>query len=310
MIRTLLSRRQTLAGGLVAASGLAAPARKSFAQRTRPNAYTIGDATITVISDGEMQVPTDRIVSSAPVEAGKAMVDRLKIANGAMFAINVCLIELGGKRTLIDAGAGGNWVPTAGKLVENLAQLGIGPDMIDLVVLTHAHADHLWGVIDDLDDSLRFPKARYAIPEVEFDFWSGPKAAATQGVNEGVAAGARRVLKALEPKLTRYKPDTEIAAGITMIDAGGHTPGQCAALVKSGGQAWLATADTVFHQTVSVEHPDWQPAQDMDGARAVATRRRLLDLAYNERALVSAYHVQSAPGRIEKKGAGYTWAQA
>lgn len=305
-----LSRRNVVLTGIAAATGLGLSVGGTSAQRGLAGQYKVGDALITVASDGDMAVPADRIIGKAPAEAGQIMVDRLKVGNGATFAINVCLVEIGGKRTLIDAGAGGNWVPSAGKLVENLGHISIEPASIDLVVLTHAHPDHLWGVIDDLDDSLRFPKARYAIPEVEFDFWSGSKAASTQGVNEGVAAGARRVLKALEPKLTRYRPNSEIAPGITMIEAGGHTPGQCAALIKSKGDAWLTAADTLFHPVVSIEHPDWEPAQDMDGARAAATRRRLLDLALSEKALVSAYHFQTGPGRIEKKGAGYAWGSA
>jgi glyoxylase-like metal-dependent hydrolase (beta-lactamase superfamily II) len=315
MIKPTLTRRQAITSGLAAVTvtALELPMGAALAQGASPNKdgqHKIGDALISVVSDGGMQVSTDRVIGKAPADLAKAMTERLAVTNGATFAVNVCLVESGGKRTLIDAGAGGNWVPTAGKLVDNLARIGVEPNSIDLVILTHAHADHLWGVIDDLDDSLRFPKARYAIPEIEFDFWSGSKAASTAGVNEGVAAGARRVLKSLEPKLTRYKPDTEIAPGIIMIDAGGHTPGQCAALITSGGAAWLTTADTLFHSVVSIEHPEWQPAQDMDGERAVATRRRLLDLAVSEKALVSAYHIAQGPGRIEKRGAGYVWAPA
>jgi glyoxylase-like metal-dependent hydrolase (beta-lactamase superfamily II) len=277
--------------------------------RTAP-AYKIGAAKMLVVSDGQMAVPPDRLVAKAPADAGAAMLKRLDAAAGTAFAINVPLFEIGGKRILIDAGAGGNWVPTAGKLADNLASAKIMLDTIDLVVLTHAHPDHLWGLVDELDDSLRYPKARYVIAEAEHAFWSGSQAPATKGVNEGTIAAARRIFKLIEGKLDRVKAGAEIAPGVALIGAAGHTPGQCAVLVKSGGDTALVTADTIFHAVVSVEHPEWQPAQDMDGDMAAASRRRILDIAATEKALVSAYHVRTGPGRIERAGNGYVWKAA
>ena len=50
--------------------------------------------------------------------------------------------------------------PTAGKLADSLDEAGVKPEQIGKVVLTHAHPDHIWGLIDELDNSLRYPRAQ------------------------------------------------------------------------------------------------------------------------------------------------------
>ena len=112
----------------------------------------------------------------------------------------------------------------AGKLADSLEAAGIKPEQIGKVVLTHAHPDHIWGLVDELDDSLRFPRAQYVVAAREFDFWTSGEAASLTGPIEGIAAGARRVFKAIEARTTRIKPGDEVAPGIAAIDTAGHTP--------------------------------------------------------------------------------------
>jgi glyoxylase-like metal-dependent hydrolase (beta-lactamase superfamily II) len=262
-----------------------------------------------VLSDGHMAVGLDRLAGNPDDPAVRRAFGEAKLAAPVSFAINVVLGEIGGKRVLFDTGAGGTWVDTAGRLGDDLTRQGVDPKSIDLVVFTHGHADHLWGAIDDFDDSLRFPNATYAMPDAEFLFWMTPGEAERLRAAEGVTAGARRVLKRLEPKLKRIKAGADILPGLSYVDASGHTPGQCAVFwTAMSATPLLIAADTIFHPVISVQHPDWQPAQDMDGARAAKSRRDLLALAAESKALVAAYHV-AAPGlgTIERKGTGYTW---
>ena len=111
------------------------------------------------------------------------------------FHINVALVKTGDDYVLIDAGSGGTWEHTAGKLADSLEAADIKPEQIGKVVVTHAHPDHIWGLIDELDDSLRFPRAQYAGSGWEFDFWTMGEATRLTGPVEGIAAGARRVLR-------------------------------------------------------------------------------------------------------------------
>ncbi len=295
------NRRQVLAAGgaAVLIPGAAAIAKD----------YTFGTAKVRVLTDGHMLVGLDRLVANADDPAVRNVLAAIRPdATPVRFAINVVLIETGGKRILIDTGAGGTWVDTAGKLGDTLSAAGIDPKSIDHVVFTHAHADHLWGAIDDFDDSLRFPNATYTVPDAEFLFWMTPGEAERQRAHEGVTAGARRILKRIEPKLKRVAVGGEVLTGMAYVDARGHTPGQCAVQVQLGSQTVLVAADTIFDPVVSVQYPGWQPAQDMDGARAAKSRRDLLALAADSRAVVFAYHVATpGAGIVERKDAGFVW---
>lgn len=302
----MLDRRHALK--LTAAAAMAGPfAARAFAAGD----FRIGDITARVLSDGVMSVASDRLVAAPHTVEAAAVINRIGATAGHRFAVNVTLLTVGGRRVLIDAGAGGTWVDTAGKLADDLQSASVAASDIDLVVLTHGHPDHLWGVIDDFDDTLRFPRASYVMPRAELEFWMTPRRAEALGAGEGVIAGARRVLGRIGDRLRPFGPDEEISPGVAFLSAPGHTPGHCAVLARSGGESLIVASDTLFHPVVSVEHPDWSPQQDMDGAAAAVSRRRLLDLAASQRALVVAYHIaHPGAGRIERSGAGYRWRQA
>lgn len=301
----MLDRRHALK--LTAAAALAGPFATAACAATE---YRAGAITARVLSDGFMSVGSDRLVAAPLAAEAATVIDRIGATAGHRFAVNVTLLTVGGQSMLIDTGAGGTWVETAGKLADDLQAASIPAAEIDLVVLTHGHPDHLWGVIDDFDDTLRFPRARYVIPRAELEFWLTPGRAEALGAGEGIIAGARRVLGRIADRLTPLGANEEIAPGVAYVAAHGHTPGHCAVLATSGSESLIVASDTLFHPVVSVEHPDWSPQQDMDPATAVASRKRVLDLAASRRALVVAYHIaHPGAGRIERSGAGYRWRQ-
>jgi glyoxylase-like metal-dependent hydrolase (beta-lactamase superfamily II) len=309
--RSDLSRRALLAsGGALAASGLVSPA---WAQELVPApAYhrpTFAAGDLLVLSDGHLVVPTSMLAGNVPDADLRAFLAGRGLGRErVLFHINVVLLRRGDEYVLIDAGAGGTWQPTAGRLADSLEAAGITPDQIGKVVLTHAHPDHIWGLIDDLDNSLRFPRAQYLISAREFAFWTSGESARLSGPLEGIAAGARRVLTAIRDLTTLIKPGTEILPGIAAIDSAGHTPGHISLLVTTGAHKLLVTADAVQNNHVALMHSDWQPVADMDGARGARSRRQLLDLAASEGLTVVAYHLPfPGLGRIERQGTAFVW---
>ncbi len=269
----------------------------------------LGSRDIFVLSDGHLVIPTTMLAGNIPqAEVKSFLATRAVDTERIHFHINVALVKTGNDYVLIDAGSGGTWEPTAGKLADSLEAAGINPDQIGTVVLTHAHPDHIWGLIDELDDSLRFPRAQYMVAAREFDFWTSGEAANLAGPIEGIAAGARRVFKAIEARTTRIRPGEEIAHGIVAIDTAGHTPGQISLLITSGSDKLLITADAVQNAHISFAHPDWHPRADMDGDRAAKSRRRLLDTAATDKLLVLCYHIPfPGLGRVERKGPAFSW---
>jgi glyoxylase-like metal-dependent hydrolase (beta-lactamase superfamily II) len=207
---------------------------------------------------------------------------------------------------LVDTGAGG-LAPSTGRLLQNLRAAGIAPDDIDTVILTHAHPDHNGGNIDS-EGKLTFPKARYVMWKGEWDFWTSEEVALKLDEHGNMLlAFAQRNLPPIQGRLDLVDHETEILPGIRALAAPGHTPGHMAVAISSRRQQLLCISDTVLHP-VHLEQPEWYAAVDFAPKQAVATRRRLLNKAAVEKALVLAFHFPfPGLGHVVGKGTGWQW---
>lgn len=312
----MFSRRRLLQHGAAAALahgtgglGLAASAQEAKPHAAAVHRFALGSREIIVLSDGHLEVPALSLAGNIPEPDLKSFLAARTLGpERVKFHINVALVKTGSDYVLIDAGSGGTWEPTAGKLADSLEAAGIKPEEIGRIVLTHAHPDHIWGLVDELDDSLRFPRAEYAVTAREIDFWTMGEAQRLTGPVEGIAAGARRVFGRIAARTTRIKPGDEAAPGIVAIDTAGHTPGHISLLVTSGTAKLLVTADAVQNTHVAFSHPEWQPRMDMDGERAAQSRRRLLDMAATDKLRVLSYHIPfPGLGRVQRVGSAFSW---
>jgi len=306
------SRRAFLGGcGALAAGGVGGAAGAQEVQPLAPahHRLSLGAHELIVLSDGHLVVPLSMLATNVGASEVKGFLGGRGLGPDRVnFHINVALLKVGDERILIDAGSGGTWEPTAGRLAESLEAAGIAPETIGKVVLTHAHPDHIWGLIDELDDSLRFPRAQYLVSAREFEFWTAGEASRLSGPVEGIAAGAKRVFKAIAERTQRIKPGAEIASGIVALDTAGHTPGHISVLLTSGSDTLLITADAVQNNHIALAHPDWRPAADMDGGRAAASRHKLLDMAAADKLQVLCYHMPfPGLGRVERRNAAFAW---
>ena len=85
-------------------------------------------------------------------------------------------VNTGKHRILVDIGAG-NLLPTTGKLLQNIHNIGITPESIDSVFITHAHPDHVGGALPMIRVKFVFANANYYICRTEWDFWFSEQAA-------------------------------------------------------------------------------------------------------------------------------------
>ncbi len=220
------------------------------------------------------------------------------------------LIDTGSRRILIDTGAG-PLGPETGKLPESLAGAGFSPGDIDAVILSHAHPDHIAGVPG-------FPHAEMVMMRKEYEFWTAPD---TQSRLEAsaiyhlgpleplMAAYVREYLVPAGGRLRLLEQPEEVAAGVLVFPAPGHTPGHAAVLVSSGRQQLLYVADAVLH-TMQLENPDWVSAFDLASDQTVRTRKELLERAAADRCLVAAFHLPGGIGRVVMDKGQFRWEPA
>ena len=304
---TALTRRTLLAG---TAAGLAAHTLPAFAAPA-PYAFKHGAFEITIVSDGHLVLPTSMLAANAPPEERAALL-KATGETGEEYtpATNVTLVRSGADLILIDMGSGDRFMPSAGKLWDNLKSAGIDKSKITKVVFTHGHPDHLWGSVDELDD-LEIPNATFYVAAREWDFWHGDDA--TRGLPEnraGFVTGARRHYEAIKDKVKMFKPGDEIVTGLAILDTPGHTQGHVS-LALAGGDGLIVGGDVLTHQLVSFMHPEWKPAADHVPDLAVATRRKLLDRLATDKSKLIGFHLPyPGVGVVERKDNAYRFVAA
>ena len=170
------------------------------------------------------------------------------------------------------------------------------------------HGDHIGGLL--AEGVSTFANATYVAEQVEFDFWRHDDR--LSGPTEGNAQLVRSNVLPFAEKTRFIGDDAEVVPGITSLAAFGRTPGHMAFHLESEGQRFLLWADTSNHYAMSVQRPDWHVRFDMDKEAAIATRKRLFDMAHAERLPVAGYHMPfPAVGYVDKTNAGdYRWVQA
>lgn len=248
------------------------------------------------LSDGEFDYPGNIFL---PQEA--APPPELRVPYTAL------LVDTGPVRILIDTGAG-SLGPKTGRLIQSLAAAGFAPDDIHTVVLTHAHPDHI-GALSN------FPGVAVVIMRREFEFWTAPETAAKLAAGELYGFGpleqlmAACVSETFTPARERMRlldGATELASGVLVFPAPGHTPGHAAVLISSGREQLLYAGDAIIHPA-QFEHPEWTSAFDLLRDETTETRRKLLDRAAADRCLLAAFHLPGAVGLPEFYKSRFRW---
>ncbi|BBU54523.1 MBL fold metallo-hydrolase [Mameliella alba] len=274
--------------------------------------FQLGEAVLTVVSDGHLEIPANGLGVNADPEEVKAFLESYFLSTETNYShTNHLVIELGEAKVLVDVGSGNRFLPTAGKLMENLGAAGIDASEITHVVITHAHPDHVWGIRDDFDEAI-LPDAQFFIGGTERDFWlqDGLVNSVPTEMQQFVV-GAVNSLNVDGAEWTVVGDEAEIAPGIRVIDTPGHTIGHMSVVVESGGKQLIALGDSMNHAWMSTVRPEWVSNFDMDGEQTVATRKRLLDMAATDRMAVLGYHFPfPGVGHIAAEGDAYRFVPA
>ncbi len=223
-------------------------------------------------------------------------------------AVNTFLVNTGEKLVLVDCGGARMLGPTAGRLPQGLAQIGIDPGQIDEVYITHMHGDHLHGAVTPEGAKL-FPNAVLRIAKPDVDHWANPAVeAAAPADQKGRFAAAKRAVAAYGDRLQTFQLGAELTPGIRSVAAAGHTPGHSCYLVTSGTARLLLLGDTMHVAPVQFPRPEITVAFDHSQDDARARRKELFEMAAKENILIGAVHLPfPGIGRLRSKDSGYTY---
>jgi glyoxylase-like metal-dependent hydrolase (beta-lactamase superfamily II) len=205
--------------------------------------------------------------------------------------VNCALFQTAETTVLVDTGAGAKpraFLPDAGAaLLDELARGGVQPEDVDLVVHTHLHVDHVgW--------SGSFPNARYVVHEDDWAYF----------MNEASLDERPHLREKILPleRVERVTGETEVAPGVRVEPAPGHTPGHVT--VRVGDV--VAIGDLVAHE-LQVVDPALVFVNDVDADLAATTRKRVIAELAGDGARVIAGHFRGV-GRFERAGKGFRWA--
>ncbi|OXB07743.1 MBL fold metallo-hydrolase [Flavobacterium pectinovorum] len=271
----------------------------------------VSEAIVYSLFDGTYPVNVGEILHGIPRKeiAAKMQSD----SHDTIYNINFSafLIVLKEQRILVDTGCGTFMGSGAGNLVTNLKAVGLGPEDITAVLITHAHADHVGGLINASNERV-FPNATVYLNKAEKDYW-------LSAVNKKNADASNQpifdqVEKALTPyiavnKIKTFSAGSVIIPGISTIDTHGHTPGSTAYLLESGSQKMLFAGDIVHIAPVQFSNPEVTIDFDISQPTAKATRAREFEIMASKGYWVAAPHMPfPGIGHISAVGGGYKWA--
>lgn len=198
----------------------------------------------------------------------------------AEFTQNIFVIRSPHQTVMMDAGLP---IKQAGSVLQwGLASVGIEPEDIDLVFLSHRDDDHVGGTVDLKGEPL-YSKARYLISSPEYQDFKADTAR---------AKGFEAWIKPLEDRgvLELLEPEAKITDGITAVPTPGHRSHATSLRVHDGDQTALLLADTL-HMPVQITYPQWSSVWDWDKAVAAQTRQQIVEQAEREGLLLAAPHI-------------------
>jgi glyoxylase-like metal-dependent hydrolase (beta-lactamase superfamily II) len=273
--------------------------------------YRVGSIEATAVYDGIWRKPHDpAFITNVSVDDTKAALAKAGLTTDFMpIPLTVLVLKTGDKRIMVDAGSGvGQWQANATHLPANMKAAGIDRSQISTILISHFHPDHVWGLMERGTNAAVFPEAELVVNSAEYKFWTEP--GRFEQLPEGRRQAGERIADVF-PTWNNWRPvetGTEVAPGIQILEAYGHTPGHSVFLVTSGSDQLMVSNDTMYVPALLAPHPEWQGAYDQDGPMAVTTRRKIIDCVIADRMMICGAHFPfPGLGTFVKDGNAYAF---
>ncbi len=267
--------------------------------------YKLGDGSVSLLSEGQSERK-----SSLFVGASEYMVKKHTPSGVYSTAANAFLVRLSGQTILIDTGYGQ-------KLFENMRLLGVTPEQVDAVLLTHMHGDHIGGLLSE--GKKTFPKAKVFVAQQEYDYWTNKEIMKSLPEDKQKAfAKAEEVIEAYGTSIKKFIPaklgtQTEaLLPNITPYAAFGHTPGHTVYLIENKGESLLVWGDLTHSMAMQMPEPTVAMVYDVAPDEAVASRLAVLQYVVDKNIPVAGMHIPfPAMGTLKKaESGGFTFTPA
>ena len=252
--------------------------------------YKVGQLEVYMLVESERNGSVGILVGADP-----AVINRYIPASGFKHSANAFLIKAQGSNILIDTGTG-----SGGIIIEKIKSLGVQPENVNAVLITHLHGDHFGSL--QRDGKAAFPNAKIYLSAKEHEYFT------KTNVNQGAAAA----LAPYSSNTVTFEPGqfgqrlTEILPGITPIAAYGHTPGHTIFQIENSGSKFLVIGDLLHIALVQFPVPEISATYDMNQSEAASIRRQVLNYAAQNRIPIGGMHiVYPAVGNVSVEGNGF-----
>lgn len=269
--------------------------------------FKLGEFECTAVWDGRLFQPYEGIYPNADPQELAKLKHKYRLPKDFIpMDLNVLVVNTGKHIILCDPGMGKNstmFGEGMGFMVDNLIASGIDPDDVDLVLLSHLHPDHSYGLLSDRGTPV-FKNARLGVARPEWDYWTDD---AKLGVSDFRAQWVKGTIEAVAPYRERMlwvEDNAVLVPGVIAKWTPGHSPGHSAYLFQSSGSSLMSLGDCTHHAVYEVQHPEWYYSTNYDTVpdQAVASRFMIYNLIVAGNYQVMGYHFPwPGIGHIEKR---------